>query len=230
MSKEKGNSNLLLGLLLLVGAGLIITSGMGLIGDLNVFTVIATVILVYVLIKSLFKLRFSGILFPLAFLGILYDKMLGIEELTPFPILFAALLGSIGLHLIFKPKKSDFFHKRSHVENKETSEEFSCKNTFGEVTKYVASSNLKYSHLQSSFGEMNIYFENAKLSEEGAEIYVDGAFGEMNIYIPADWNVVTNISCAFGEVHEPGSTNIVNGPIVQFTGSFSFGECNIRRI
>ena len=44
------------------------------------------------------------ILFSIAFICIIYDDWLGITALTPWTVLGAALLGSIGLSLIFKKK------------------------------------------------------------------------------------------------------------------------------
>lgn len=60
-------------------------------------------------------------MFSLAFLGILYDKPLGIESLTPFPILAAALLGTIGGNMIFGSRFGRNHHNH-HQEGNEWSE------------------------------------------------------------------------------------------------------------
>ena len=44
-------------------------------------------------------------LFSLAFLIIVNDELLGLEAITPWPVLGAALLGSLGLNLLF-PKSA----------------------------------------------------------------------------------------------------------------------------
>ena len=46
-------------------------------------------------------------LFSLAFAAILFDEALGIEAITPWPVLGAALLGTIGLNMIFNKNKRD---------------------------------------------------------------------------------------------------------------------------
>ena len=62
------------------------------------------------LVKSLRKLEWTGILFSLAFLAIIYADMLHIEHLTPWPVLGAALLGSIGLNMIFHKNPQAHFY------------------------------------------------------------------------------------------------------------------------
>jgi hypothetical protein len=47
-------------------------------------------------VKSLLRINFAGILFSIAFICIIYDKQLGITAATPWTVLIAALLGSIG--------------------------------------------------------------------------------------------------------------------------------------
>lgn len=89
------------GLTFIAIAILAVAGGMGFLGGLSVWSVILTIMFVIVLIRSIYPLNFAGILFSLAFLGIIYDKQLGIESITPWTILLVALLGSIGLTMIF---------------------------------------------------------------------------------------------------------------------------------
>mgnify|MGYP006893000712 FL=1 len=49
--------------------------------------------------------EFLGNPVSIAFICIIYDDWLGITALTPWTVLGAALLGSIGLSLIFKKKE-----------------------------------------------------------------------------------------------------------------------------
>ena len=60
-------------LFILAGIFLII-SKLGFFPDVNVFSLLLTVFLVVVIVKSLLRLNFSGILFPMAFICIIYDK------------------------------------------------------------------------------------------------------------------------------------------------------------
>ena len=100
----KRKKEIVIGLLLIIGAVFIMVDRMGFFWDIGLFKIIVTVILVGILVDNVAERSFGGILFSIAFLGILYDEPLGIEHLTPWPILGAALLGTIGLNMIFKKK------------------------------------------------------------------------------------------------------------------------------
>lgn len=101
----KKGKNIFWGLLFILGAVFIVVNRLGYFQDISVLTVIFTIIVAGVLIDSIAHRSFGGILFSLAFLCILYDKPLGMEALTPWPVLAAALCGTIGLNMIFKEKK-----------------------------------------------------------------------------------------------------------------------------
>lgn len=78
-----------------------VISKLGYFPDINAFSLILTVFLVVIIAKSIPHLNFSGILFPIAFICIIYARQLGITAITPWTVLIAALFGSIGLSMIF---------------------------------------------------------------------------------------------------------------------------------
>ncbi|MBO0528685.1 hypothetical protein EXQ29_10995 [Clostridium botulinum] len=49
----------------------------------------------------IFNNLFLSVLFPIAFICIIYDKQLGITNITPWTVLIGALLSSIGLSMVF---------------------------------------------------------------------------------------------------------------------------------
>lgn len=97
--------NSLWGLLLVGGAIILIISGLGYIPQIGFWKLVLTVFFAFLFIGGIKELSWAGILFPLAFLGITWSTELGIAAITPWPILGAALLGSIGLSLLFKKKR-----------------------------------------------------------------------------------------------------------------------------
>ena len=94
------------GIILVLAAVFLLVSQMGLIPELNIgfWTIVWTIVSAAILINGIAKFQFSGIFFGLAFLGIIYDEPLGISAITPWPILGAALLLSIGCNMLF-PKR-----------------------------------------------------------------------------------------------------------------------------
>lgn len=100
--------NILWGIFFIVMAMIVAVSKLGILPDVGVFALLATVFLVWMTADGVRHRNFYESLFAVAFLCIIYDKPLGIEALTPWTVLVAALLLSIGLSLLFggKGKKS----------------------------------------------------------------------------------------------------------------------------
>ena len=73
------------------------------------------------MIKSIFKRNFSGILFPIAFICIIFDDKLGITAITPWTVLIAAALGSLGLSMIFHNKPNKYFNNHHDWISKKSS-------------------------------------------------------------------------------------------------------------
>ena len=92
--------NIFWGILFVLGAIGLIVGKIGFLSDVNPFSLGFSVSLGVIIIDSLFRLNYAGILFPIAFLCIIYDKQLGITSLTPWTVLISALFGSIGLSMV----------------------------------------------------------------------------------------------------------------------------------
>lgn len=97
--------NILFGLLCIVGAIAVICNGLGLFGNLNIGSIIVTVLMIPIILSSLLKLNFYGIFFPIAVLWVIYSKNFGIF-FEPWKVMLVALLLSIGFSMIF-PGKSN---------------------------------------------------------------------------------------------------------------------------
>ncbi|GLB29840.1 hypothetical protein LAD12857_17630 [Lacrimispora amygdalina] len=109
------------------------------------------------------------------------DVLLGITEITPWPVLGAALFESIGLSIIFH----DHHYHHGHYKNEEHFTEiidqddgksFHFETTFGSSIKYVNSDDFSQANLNCSFGAMKIYFDNAVIQNENAVIRLDVSF------------------------------------------------------
>lgn len=239
----KRKKEIIIGLLLIIGAVFIMVDRMGFFWDIGLFKIIVTVILVGILIDNVIERSFGGILFSLAFLGILYDRPLRIEHLTPWPILGAALLGTIGLNMIFKKKHVDIEVKYDNTLNKHWSEKeqvideecgdtVECSVSFSSAVKYIKSTHFKRAFLKSSFGNLCVYFDNAHIGEgEEAVVQTDVHMGTLTLYIPGDWKVVLDVNTSFGNVEERGKRNIQSeNRILWITGDISFGGVEIYYI
>lgn len=232
------NKNTVLGIFFIAAAILLICQKQFAFLHISIWTLFLTVIFGVALVKSLRKLEWTGILFSLAFLAIIYADMLHIEHLTPWPVLGAALLGSIGLNMIFhKHPHAQFYindHRMKNGENyleENASEElYRCESAFSTVVKYVNCSDLREAHIENAFGKVTVYFDNAILHEGNARMNLENSFGEMQIFIPKDWNVDVSTEEAFGRVSYVGECSHTSNCYLRVFAETSFGAITINYI
>ncbi|MEY8518034.1 hypothetical protein AALC25_14245 [Lachnospiraceae bacterium 29-84] len=224
------------GVLMVLGAISLLVNRMGMFPHISIIRVLFTIFLLGMLVENLVYKSFGGILFSLAFLGILYDRFLGIENLTPIPILLAALLGTIGLNLIFKKKsyfeitKKDWAEKGELMEAEEDGR-VECSISFGSTTKYIDSRQFQSADLVSTFGSMIVYFDQVVMAGDRAEVHVDISFGNIELYIPGNWKAILDVDTSFGDVEEKGNYRVAKGEDTLYvTGNVSFGGLEIHYI
>lgn len=99
------------GVFLILAGAYLVVSQLGYLPAVGVFSLLFTVVCIAVIVASIPHVHFGGILFPLAFIAIIYDKPLGITAITPWTVLLAALLLTIGLHLIFGRFRKKIVHR-----------------------------------------------------------------------------------------------------------------------
>lgn len=181
--------NIFWGILFVLGAIGLVIGKMGFLSDINPFSLGFSVILGAIIIDSLFRLNYAGILFPIAFLCIIYDKQLGITTLTPWTVLISALFGSIGLSMIF-PKKNKFFEKKSYWsleegENIRVEDEGNIKisSAFSGGTKYINTDKFVSADISCKYSGLEIYFDNAVMAEDKAVLRLDVSFSGLELYL-----------------------------------------------
>ncbi len=233
--------NLTWGIFFILMAAFIILGSMDVFGDISVWTCIFAGFCIMWLINGVVKLSFGNILFPLSFLVILFDEALGIEELTPWPVLMAALFGTIGLNMIFGSRRRKkvkehinggvcFGTKKVVEESSQSDEHFNCELAFGSTVKYVKCQNLKFAKIETSFGNASIYFDGARLGDAQATVSVENSFGKTALFVPKEWNVKVNVSRAFGNVTEVGECTPNSENTLVIAGEVSFGNIEITYV
>lgn len=224
------------GIILILAACLILLNGLGYFEDIGVIKILFTCIFAGLTVKGIAKISFPLILFPIAFIGIMYSKQLGIDDLTPWPILLIALLLSIGLSLIFKKDFDKKHIKHFYFSNKNKTKEFKNKEdssinfsvAFGSAIKYVNTNDFNNVNIECSFGGMKVYFDNAIITGNSANIDLDLAFGSVELYVPKDWNIIQQTDSSFGGVdYKNTANNTSTGPNVYINGEIAFAGLTI---
>lgn len=221
------------GIIFIVAAVLIIINQFGFFAEISMFEIVATVVLIGIIIKSIRSINFWGILFPLAVLCIIFDKQWNITEFTPWPALLTALLLSIGLSLVFKRTSWCGYHFHhdnefgSTIVNEQDDNVINCSANFGESMKYVNSDNFERANIKCSFGEVKVYFDNALIPSGKADIYLDVSFGEAQLYIPKTWKIVNNVHVFLGDMNDNNRNASSVAPVVTIHGNINFGDVEI---
>ncbi|MDQ0151147.1 LiaF domain-containing protein [Eubacterium multiforme] len=219
-------------LFILIGIFLIV-SKLGYFPNVNVFSLLVTIFLVVIIIKSLIRLNFAGILFPIAFICIIYDKQLGITNITPWTVLIAATFGSIGLSMIFhRPmkcinNKDNYKNKNYERINVEDENYVKFDNSFCASIKYINTNKFEQGDFNCSFGALKVYFDNAIMNSDTATVRIDASFSGVELYIPKNWNVQDKTNVFLGSVTEKNKTNEIITNTLILIGDVSFSGVDI---
>lgn len=232
------SSKIFWGIFFILAAVYVIVSKFGILPDVGVFSVLITVFLLWVFVEGIRHVNFYEILLSVACICIVYDEPLGITELTPWTVLGAALLGSIGLSLLFQGKKK---YKKSGyaggasgagVSSSEqcTGQNIRCENNFGSAIRYINSDDFRNAQVENNFGSLSVYFDNAIVQEGSAVINIENNFGETNLYIPKEWKLQNNLERSFGSINEHGNSIGTSNTVLFINGSANFGVINLHYI
>lgn len=211
---------------------------MGLIAGASFFDIILGIIFLVTLIKGVAKISFEQIFFSLAALGIIFDKQLHIESITPWIILLAALLMSIAMNMIFPKAKKHSVEKKSYdtftYSERHLKEEtisgngIYCQNIFGESTKYIVSDNFSYGEFICKFGELNIYLTDVIIQENSANVDICLRCGALTLFVPKQWRVDCQSNKLFASINIQGQgSHDLSAKALIIKGDVMFGELKI---
>jgi len=234
------SKNIIWGIYFILAAVLVIFYQLGSFAGIGIPSFVFTVLLIPIIFQSVRHLNFFGIVFPIALLLIVFKEPLGIGRITPWPVLVGSLFLTIGLELIFQHKKNyrtynyhshHNWHGRYHdkyesVDNIDDNN-IKCEVNLGSGSKYLNSTSLEKAYFKCSFGGLKVYFDNAKLHPDGAQVFIDNSFGGVELYIPGSWTVVVDVDATFGGVDEKYRKNTPDGPVLTISGRVSFGGIEI---
>jgi len=249
--RRTGSRSILFGLLFIGIAVYIVLNVLNIGIGISTWRLVLTLFTLAIFVKGIWTQSISGILFPVAFIGILFAKELGIEAFTPWPILGIVLFLSIGLSMIFKNGwtghnyKFCNYHRNHSKENgysefnnaegfKDGSEErhnddidWRIKVGFGKRIGYVTSQKLQRAYIECGFGELQVYFTEAKMEGESIQVNGEVGFGKVILFFPKAWNVIIVSSEVFGSINEQRHESIPGAPTVYLKMEVGFGAVDI---
>ncbi len=245
----KKGSKIFWGVFFVLAAALVIASQFGVFGVLGFWSILAMVLLVAVFIASLVKLNFFGVLLSAALLYMIVQTPLGLYDISPWMLLGAVVLGSIGLSLLFHKRKphsapgkggaqvtsgehmesyGGYHPEMQREENSDDNHPY-ARVRFGATSRYLHADALENGQFYAAFGSLEVFFDQATLAPGGAEIYLDCSFGAIKLYVPKGWRVEDRVDTLLGGVSNdmrfarPDET----APALVLTGRVQFGGIEI---
>lgn len=238
---------LLWGLAFLLAAALLVAGNFT---ELPVSDILIMLAMMIFFIEGIIRRNFALVLFPLAVVLIVNSERLGMSQISPWSILAAALLGSIGLGVLFPHRHKHWTNRKSFFGNysgtgrrdsaqsgkqEETVQDGSgrevyLRNAFGDTAKYFTGEMPEHAYLENQFGSMSVYFDNVVMKEHTASVHVKSYYGKMVLYIPAVWKVIIRGDVAFGAIREQGQCNPDGVDILELKAEAPFGDIEIRYI
>ncbi|AUJ30280.1 LiaF transmembrane domain-containing protein [Liquorilactobacillus hordei] len=226
-----------LGILILIFATLLVSTKLEIISfHFKFWTIVLTVLFVFLLAQGIGYRRISQTVFSIAFLVILYAKELGVQALGTWTIILVAGLVSVGLSMIFKSfgrnKKWDWNwkHKISSFETDTSEKKIKINESMSSSVRYVKASNLERVAINARFASLKIYFDNVELQNDEANIFINGSLSEIMLFFPREWKVFVNINSVFSEVNTGQEEENVFEKKVYINGNLNLSELKIRYI
>lgn len=219
---KKRGASVFWGTLFIAAAVLWIISELGYLPGVEFENIIFSVLWGALIVKGLANKESFSVFMGLAFLAIVWDKELGIEEITPWPVIGAAILLTIGCSLIFKGIRRKKWEKNFSYDFRNEEKYWRKENKFDKTWKENAEYGTDKAHQSHTDGE-HVYHMNRF---SGAEKYIDSQnlksveiinkAGGMEVYLDkakaAGDKVHMRIECYAGgmEIYIPRNWRVIN--------------------
>lgn len=232
------NRNWFWGLFFLLAAVFVIISQIGFFGGIGAMSILATILLAAFFIQSILDRSFFGIFISLAFFYMIYWRPLHFTYISPWLLLLTAVLASTGFSILFGKKyskASDFCIDAENIQY--TSENIDDNNpcakvSLGSSSKYLHGDCLKSGQFAVSMGALEIYFDQAQLDPDGAELFLDCSLGSIKLYIPRYWQVYDHLHVTLGDVNHNTrlATPAPDSPKLTLEGNVHLANVEIQYI
>jgi predicted membrane protein len=206
--------------------------------QIGFWSILAAVFLAAVFIQSLIHLNYFGVFVSLALAYWIFQQPLNLYIISPWLLILAAVLLSIGFYTIFhKQTKYKYTHRSDKDDEYRTVEEIDDNNpyvrvSFGASSKYLHADALKGGQFYCKCGALEVYFDQVQLDPNGAEIYVDCSLGEIKLYFPKTWRIINRLHGSLSGINDESyrSKPEPDAPQIVLTGNVSLGAAEINYV
>ena len=237
---KTGFSRAIWGLFLLLAAAFVLTNQFGGFAELSAGSIIAAVLAVLFIVQCIADLSFSILPVPVAVLYIVFQTPFDLPYIKPWTLIVASILALIGLHVLlpnrrkYQPEKQDSpggSRPQIRTENGPASNNPSVSVHLGALSRRLYATSLETANLSCSFGALEVFMDQVKLSPSGAEALISCNFGAIQLLVPKQWHIVNQLTCTLGGVDDHNNSLAgENAPQLTLTGSVSFGGVEIKYV
>jgi len=101
-------------------------------------------------------------------------------------------------------------------------------NSFGKLTRYLHSTNLKYVKIDNGFGNCVVYYDNVIMADGSSKLNVDNGFGQVDLYIPPFYRFRMKQDNGFGSINVYGNPSTdPAAPLIDAKVDNGMGKVNI---
>ena len=233
-----GYSKWIWGSFMLLAAVFILSNQIGGFTAVGIGSIIASAFALAVMVQCLVSRTFAPLPIPIAAIYYIYQVPLGFPVLKVWVLILAAVLASVGLAVMLPSRgRYHWSSGRDSDAGMQTEEGGDANNPsvsvqFGSVSRYLHSDCLETVRLNSKFGSLEVFFDQVKLSPNGAELVCNCNFGSIEVFLPKQWRVIDKLNSTMGGIEHKShrAAPAEDAPQLTITGSVSFGSVEIRYI
>jgi len=242
MGRKNRSSNWVWGLFLLGVAAFVVINQFKGFANLGIGSIIAAVLSVVFFVQCIANLSFAPLPIPLAVLYIVFQVPFELPYIKPWLLILASVLASAGLSILLPRKHKirecgNYSHSGDHHPQMRTEDGDNDNNpviniNFGAVSRRLHANSLETAQLHCRFGALEIFFDQAELSPNGAEATLDCSFGAIKLLVPKHWRITDKVNCSLGgiDVDNRYAAPAENAPQLTLTGNVSLGGIEVRYI
>ncbi|MBY5035024.1 hypothetical protein K6V78_08170 [Streptococcus gallolyticus] len=162
---------------------------------------------------------YSGVFFAILTFATA-NSMFDWTEISFWTLVLVGFLLMLGIKLLTQPK-----HKWLTVNGLSSEKE----TVFGSATRYVNDSNFIQDKAEVAFGSLSIFFDNAVILGDVADLNIDVAFSGLTLYVPSSWYVDVSVDNAFSSVKCKPSL-LPTDKVLRIRGDLAFSSLTVRYI
>lgn len=240
------NKDRVLGLFIIVLAGLFLSFELGAFGDLkfplSIVQIILLIIAVYILIEGLSRGSIMQVCLSVGYITYVITTQLFNVEMSFGASALIYFAFAIGLQKIFgspkfKKRQRDSIHFEFNDNDRDYNEQTSTASSsqsehhisviFAEDTRYINSNNLQTVDAKVKCGEVRIFLNQSQIVGNSATVNINVDFGNCTIFVPKTWRVDDHLRLLFSGSTIEGYPQSDADKVLNVQGVVNFGSVTI---